>query len=87
MTLTSLRRHYRTRREDICYLRWTIESYDGMAVMRTVDPASATIEITVAPGCLHTLEGLLDSLVQREGLQIQREDHPPENSRCENEEK
>lgn len=55
-------------RRDISYLRYTIESYDGMAVVRTLDPHGATIEVTVSPGCKELVFELIDSLVHDEGL-------------------
>ena len=56
-------------RRDISYLRWTIESYDGMAVVRTLDPHAAFIEIMISPGCEDLVLELLDSL-REEGIMI-----------------
>ena len=38
-------------RQEINYLRVIIESYDGMAIVRTIDPYDALIEIQISPGC------------------------------------
>lgn len=62
---------FRVRREDIHYLRTTIESYDGMAVVRTVDPREATIELLVAPGCDPLVLNLLSALRHREGIRLE----------------
>ena len=40
----------RIRREDIAYFKFIIESYDGIAVVRTKDPSVAIVELMVAPG-------------------------------------
>ena len=61
---------FRVNRRDINYLRVTIESYDGMGVVRTLDPHTATIEVQVAPGCEDYFSELVDSLVKDEGLAI-----------------
>ena len=43
--MNSVKQVFRVKRKDINYIRWTVESYDGMAVVRTVDPKEAFIEI------------------------------------------
>jgi hypothetical protein len=52
------------------YLRATVESYDGMAVVRTVDPHEAVIELLVAPGCESLVMGLIDDLRKNENLAV-----------------
>ncbi len=62
---------FRVNREDIHYLRTTIEAYDGMAVVRTVDPKEATIELLIAPGCEALISKLLTSLKEKEKIPLQ----------------
>jgi len=65
-------------RREINYLRVTIESYDGMAVVRTIDPHRALIEIQVSPGCENYIFDLLTDLVHNEGInitQVNESDH------------
>ena len=57
-------------RSEIAYLRMTFESYDGMAVVKTLDSRKALIEVLVAPGCLDLVEQLVEDLVKREGLKL-----------------
>jgi hypothetical protein len=61
---------FRVNREDIHYLRTTIESYDGMAVVRTLDPAEAVIEILIAPGCEGLISALLASMRKEEAIYL-----------------
>ena len=68
--MESVRRIFRVDRRDINYLRSTIESYDGMAVVRTVDPHAAKIELMIAPGCEQLVCGLLEHLAGSEGLKL-----------------
>lgn len=49
-------------KSEICYLQWIIESYDGMAIMRTLDPMNGTVEISIAPGCTEEIVSLIDYL-------------------------
>ena len=67
--MQSIRRIFRVDRRDINYLRWTIESYDGMAVVSTLDPHKAYVEIHVSPGCEEFITKLLASL-RKEGIDI-----------------
>ena len=62
---------FRVNRKDIAYLRGTVESYDGMAVVRTIDPSVALIEMRISPGCEKTLLELVDHLVQREAIPLE----------------
>ncbi|MDB9823040.1 DUF4911 domain-containing protein [Deltaproteobacteria bacterium] len=68
--METINRCYRVERREINYLRWIIESYDGMAVMRTIDPYDATIELRIAPGCETLVEELLESLQKYEGIKM-----------------
>jgi hypothetical protein len=55
-------KYFRLRREDIAYFKFIIESYEGMAVVRTKDPCEATVELMVAPGWEKDLEEVLEGL-------------------------
>lgn len=72
MSLRMKREIYRVKRKDIDYIRNTIESYDGMALVRTIDPNKALIEVYVAPRCERFVEELIDSLKKDEGIEIER---------------
>lgn len=62
---------FRVNREDIHYLRTTIEAYDGMAVVRTVDPAQAVIELLIAQGCEEWISRLIAALREQEGIPLE----------------
>jgi hypothetical protein len=55
---------------EICYLQWIIESYDGMAIMRTIDPTSGTVEISIAPGCTEEITFLINSLKEEGSIHL-----------------
>ena len=74
--IRSLRRVFHVDRHEIGYLRFTLESYDGMAVVSTIDPQKALIEILIAPGCEAVVMNLLDSLRKEgRGLKIEETWH------------
>lgn len=70
--MQSIRHIFQVDREEISYLRFTLESYDGMAVVTTVDPHTAFIEVSISPGGEETILELLDSLRYNEGLRIKK---------------
>ncbi len=49
--METTKQYYRVDRRDIHRFRTTLESYDGMAVVRTLDPGRGLMEVSVAPGC------------------------------------
>lgn len=54
----------------ICYIRYTVESYDGLAVVSTLDPKQGTLHIQVAPGCEDILDELISYMSKHEKIPI-----------------
>jgi hypothetical protein len=54
--------YFRVRRGDIAYLKFILESYEGMAVLRTNDPYEAVVELMVAPGWEKDVEDVIHEL-------------------------
>ena len=69
--MNSIIKRYKVERKDIAYLRYTIESYDGAAVVVTEDPAIAIIRLMISPLCENIVDELISSFVQDESLNIQ----------------
>ncbi len=57
-------RYLRVRREDIAYFKFIIESYEGLAVVRTQDPYEAIVELMIAPGWEKDVDEILEGLRQ-----------------------
>jgi len=68
--MKTIKRLFHVDRRDINYLQTTLESYDGMAVVSTLDPTQAYLEIRISPGCEQLVSELLDSLKEDEGLYL-----------------
>jgi hypothetical protein len=47
---------------DIAYVKFVLESYEGIAVVRTVDRARAVIVLLVVPDLLDEARSILESL-------------------------
>lgn len=61
-------------RHEISYLRWIIESYDGIAFLKTVDPYKAIIELEISPGCDKYINELFNFLRSQEHVHIEEMD-------------
>jgi hypothetical protein len=57
-------KYFRIRRDDIAYFKFIIESYEGMAVVRTKDPHEAIVELMIAPGWEEDVNDVLRGLGQ-----------------------
>ena len=55
-------KYFRLSRKDIAYFKFIVESYEGMAVVRTKDPHEAIVELMVAPGWEKDLVEVLEGL-------------------------
>ncbi len=54
--------YLRLHRKDIAYLKFIIESYEGIAVVRTRDPSEAVVELMVAPGWEEDVHQVVEGL-------------------------
>jgi len=60
----------RVARRDIAYVKFVIESYEGVAVTRTLDPATAVIVALVAPDFLPDAHRLIAALEAEGACQL-----------------
>jgi hypothetical protein len=70
------KRYYILSRKNIGYLRFILESYDGLLFMRTVDAKAGLIEVGYHPSRRDDALRLLQSLAEEVGLE---KTDPPEN--------
>ncbi len=62
-------RYFRIKRKDIAYFKFIIESYEGMAVVRTKDSSEAIVELMVAPGWEKEADAVIEDLSRELTLQ------------------
>jgi hypothetical protein len=60
--MDTVSRYFRLHREDIAYFKFIIESYEGMAVVRTKDPCEAVVELMIAPGWEKDVDEVIEGL-------------------------
>jgi hypothetical protein len=49
-------------RREIAFIKFIFEAYDGIAGMRTINPAKGIIELHIAPGCEEQVDRILQDL-------------------------
>ena len=49
-------------RREIAFIKFIFEAYDGIAGIRTTDPARGIIKLHIAPGCQEQVEQVLEDL-------------------------
>lgn len=70
--METISRFYHVDRDLIHYIRWIIESYDGVAVVTTIDPEKGIIELRISPGCESIVDELIDSLKKDESIKLNK---------------
>lgn len=75
--MKTIERYYRVDRRQIAFIKFVFEAYDGIAGMRTTDPAKGIIKLHIAPGCEEQVEQILRDL-QKEILIRRLTTEPPE---------
>ncbi|MFZ0134727.1 MAG: DUF4911 domain-containing protein [Desulfobacterales bacterium] len=71
MTLSSpvlpmecLTKYYRVDRREIAYIKFVIESYEGVGMLSTIDPRAGLVVLRIPPGCEEVIDRILSDLKQ-----------------------
>ena len=60
--LETIKKYYRVDRSQIAYIRFTLEAYDGLANVTTLDSFLGVIRLTIAPGCGPEVDAIIKDL-------------------------
>lgn len=60
--MNTISKSYLIDRKSVCFIKFIFEAYDGIAVVETIEPATAKIVLHIAPGCESDVENVLDEL-------------------------
>jgi hypothetical protein len=58
------KQHYRVDRREIAFIRFILEAYEGLAILKTLNSEAGLVEFQIAPGCEGDLKMLLRDLEQ-----------------------
>jgi len=72
----TIKQHYRVDRRKIAFIRFILEAYDGLAIIKTLDPEAGLIEFQIAPGCERDVALLLQDL--KRDIMMEPAQHPIE---------
>ncbi len=62
MIMITLKKYLRIDRREICFLKFILEAYDGIATLTTIDPHQGVVLLRIAPGCEDEVETILQDL-------------------------
>ena len=60
--METIRKIIRVDRRKICFLKFILEAYDGIAAMTTVDARLGIVLLRIAPGCEKEVETVISDL-------------------------
>ncbi|MBR9987852.1 MAG: DUF4911 domain-containing protein [Desulfosarcina sp.] len=60
--METTRRVYRVDRCRIGFVQFILEAYDNVAVLSTLDPRQALVQVVIAPGCESMVDGIMTGL-------------------------
>ena len=62
MCSATVKQYYRVDRRQIHFLKFILEGYDGMAVVRTLDPPQGLVVLHIGPGCQSVVDMIVRDL-------------------------
>ncbi|MBW1742790.1 MAG: DUF4911 domain-containing protein [Deltaproteobacteria bacterium] len=77
MCNATVRRYYRVDRREIHFLKFILEGYDGVAVVRTIDPPKGLVALHIGPGCQGVVDAVIEDLekeIKIEALELNIDD-------------
>lgn len=67
---SSVKKYYRIDRREIHYLRFILEGYGGVAVMRTLDPRKGLVVLHIGPGCEEEVDMIIHDLQRHMRIEV-----------------
>ena len=62
LILETTKKFLRIDRREICFLKFILEAYDGIATLTTIDAHQGIVLLRIAPGCEGDVEEVLQDL-------------------------
>ena len=60
--MNTVQMYFKVSPRDLAYVKFIVESYDGLAILRTVDPREGIVEWMISPDLVGEAEELIESL-------------------------
>jgi hydroxymethylglutaryl-CoA reductase len=68
--LKTKQQHYRVNRREIAFIKFIFEGYDGIVMMRTVNPVKGIIALHIPAGCEKHVNAILQDLKKNIKMQV-----------------
>ena len=62
LILETIKKFLRIDRREICFLKFILEAYDGIATLTTIDAHQGVVVLRIAPGCEDEVDTILKDL-------------------------
>ena len=62
--MKSIVQYYRIDRREIAFLKFILEAYDGIGILKTKDSTRGLVALHIAPGCQEQVTNILQYLKQ-----------------------
>ena len=60
--METIKKILRVDRREICFVKFILEAYEGIATITTIDPCQGVVLLRIAPGCEEEVEAVLREL-------------------------
>jgi hypothetical protein len=67
---SSVKKYYRIDRRESYYLKFILEGYGGVAVMRTLDPRKGLVVLHIGPGCEEEVDMIIHDLQRHMRIEV-----------------
>jgi hypothetical protein len=67
---SSINKYYRVDRREIHYLKFILEGYGGLAIMRTLDSRKGLVVLHVGPGCEEEVDMIIRDLQRHVRVEV-----------------
>ena len=65
-----VKKYYRIDRRETYYLKFILEGYGGVAVMRTLDPQKGLVVLHIGPGCEEEVDRIIHDLQRHMRIEV-----------------
>jgi len=72
--LETIQKYYRIDRREICFLKFILEGYEGLALLSTCDPEKGIVVLKIAPGCEAEANTLMQTLQKEIMIEEQQQE-------------
>ena len=62
MNLKTIDKYYRVDKREICFMKYTFDAYEGIAILTTIDPEAGYVKLIVPQGFEKEVDLIIDDM-------------------------